>query len=166
MIRAAGKVHAMVGMVPIFADQTRRNTFVGGASLWAMKGFDATTYKAVAHFFEYLRRPEVQVKFSVATGYIPVTKSGLAALQDDPSVDAATARVIATGSQSLGLPGTADTRGIRLGFYPQIRQVWAEEIVKAFGGGQSIDVALDNAVKRGNDLLRQFQRTYPDAKLP
>lgn len=166
VIRAADAVNPLVGMVPIYADQTRHNTFVGGASLWAMKGFDATTYKAVAHFFAYLRQPEVQAKFALETGYIPVTKSGLAAFKEDPDVDTVTAQVISTGSESLSLVGTPDTRGIRLGFYPQVRQVWIEEVAKAFGSGKDMGEALDTAVKRGNDLLRQFERTYPGARLP
>jgi len=40
----------------------------------------------------------------------------------------------------------------------QIRDVIEEELEQAFAGKKPAKIALENAVKRGNDLLRQFER--------
>jgi sn-glycerol 3-phosphate transport system substrate-binding protein len=41
----------------------------------------------------------------------------------------------------------------------QLRDVWAEEIEAALNGQKSAQAALDAAVQRGNQMLRQFERT-------
>jgi sn-glycerol 3-phosphate transport system substrate-binding protein len=41
----------------------------------------------------------------------------------------------------------------------QLRDVWAEEFEAALGGKKSAKQALDDAVARGNQMLRQFERT-------
>src|SRR3990172_1875437 len=56
-------------------------------------------------------------------------------------------------------PPTKNSRGVRLGNMPEIRVVIYEEIEKAFQGQQTAKQALDNAVRRGNEILRRFQQT-------
>ena len=41
---------------------------------------------------------------------------------------------------------------------PEIRVIMQEELEKAFQGQQTAKQALDNAVKRGNAVLRNFER--------
>jgi len=41
----------------------------------------------------------------------------------------------------------------------QMRDVWSEEIEAALSGKKSAKEALDTAVSRGNQILRQFERT-------
>ena len=41
----------------------------------------------------------------------------------------------------------------------QLRDLWSEEIEAALGGKKSAKQALDDAVTRGNAMLRQFERT-------
>jgi sn-glycerol 3-phosphate transport system substrate-binding protein len=41
---------------------------------------------------------------------------------------------------------------------PEIRVVIQEEMERAFQGQQTAKQALDNAVRRGNEILRRFQR--------
>ena len=40
-----------------------------------------------------------------------------------------------------------------------MRDVWSEEIEAALGGQKTAKQALDTAVERGNQILRQFERT-------
>lgn len=54
---------------------------------------------------------------------------------------------------------TENSRGLRLGNMVQMRDVWAEEIEGALAGKKTAQEALDAAVKRGNEMLRQFERT-------
>jgi sn-glycerol 3-phosphate transport system substrate-binding protein len=165
-IKAAGMVDAGVSLLPVYAGTVRHNTVTGGASLWVMQGHDAAVYQAVAAFFDYLRQPQNQIAFAQKTGYVPVTKTAGRALlaagrARDPGLPS-----VSVGMASMSVAGNEYSQGIRLGFLPQFRHVWTEEIQKAFGGRQTIDEALDRAKLRGDRLLRRFEETYAGAKLP
>jgi sn-glycerol 3-phosphate transport system substrate-binding protein len=54
---------------------------------------------------------------------------------------------------------TRNSKGLRLGNMPEIRTVIYEEWEKAFQGQQTAKQAMDAAVKRGNDILRRFEKT-------
>ena len=52
-----------------------------------------------------------------------------------------------------------NSRGLRLGSFVLVRDVIEDELEQAFAGKKSAKAALDAAVTRGNELLRQFERT-------
>jgi sn-glycerol 3-phosphate transport system substrate-binding protein len=135
-----------------------QNTIIGGASLWVMSGKTNGSYKGVARFFRFLSDQEVQSEWHKKTGYLPITpasyeftkKSGFYAQNPgtDVSVVQMTARKV-----------NANTRGIRLGNFVQIRDVIDEELESVWAGKKAPQAALDDAVKRGNELLRRFEAT-------
>ena len=51
---------------------------------------------------------------------------------------------------------------MRLGRLPEIRNIIYEEMEKAFQGNQTAQQAMDNAVERGNKVLREFQRSVKE----
>jgi sn-glycerol 3-phosphate transport system substrate-binding protein len=53
---------------------------------------------------------------------------------------------------------TENSRGLRLGNMPEIRNIIQEELEKTLQGQQTAQQALDNAVQRGNVVLRNFER--------
>jgi len=161
-----GKYELTVDMAPMYKGYERHNTFVGGASIYVMKGHDKAEIEAAKSFLDFLRRPEQQMFFTAATGYVPVTTDvvdEIAKSNEANSPKYATAKV---GVASMDQPSTPDTRGIRLGFYVQFREVFMEETQKAFAGRQTMQVALDNAKTRGDQLLRRFEQTYKGKTLP
>ncbi len=135
------------------------NTLMGGASLWAMNGKTSAELKGVARFFSYLSRPEVQAEWHQKTGYLPITraaydltlKSGY--YQTFPGTDVALRELLDTKRAPQ-----AFSRGIRLGNHLMIRAVVDEELEQAWAAVKPPKQALDDAVKRGNDLLRRFER--------
>ena len=62
------------------------------------------------------------------------------------------------GSSCFTLP-SARSRGLRFGNMVQMRDIWAEEIEAALAGQKTAKEALDNAVARGNAMLRTFEKT-------
>lgn len=162
----ADKFELGVAMAPMYAGQERHNTFVGGASIWAMKGHDEAEYEAAQAFLTFLRSPEPQLAFVAATGYVPVTAEALAVLDETGQIDDPLYGTAKIGIDSMSQPGNADTRGLRLGFYVQFRDVFTEETQKAFNGEKSMQQALDEAKARGDELLRRFEATYRGVKLP
>ena len=135
------------------------NTLMGGASLWAMSGKTPAELKGVARFFSYLSRPEVQAEWHQNTGYLPITraaydltvKSGY--YQKFPGTEVALRELLDT--KRVPQPFS---RGIRLGNHLMIRAVVDEELEQAWAAVKPPKQALDDAVKRGNDLLRRFER--------
>jgi sn-glycerol 3-phosphate transport system substrate-binding protein len=137
-----------------------KNSIIGGASFWVMTSPKRTAeeYKAVAEFFAYISRPEVDAKWHMDTGYVPITLAGFALASGqgyyikNPGAD------IPFRQLTLTEP-TENSMGLRLGNMPEIRVVMQEEMEKAFQGQQTAKQALDNAVQRGNVVLRNFERT-------
>jgi sn-glycerol 3-phosphate transport system substrate-binding protein len=54
-------------------------------------------------------------------------------------------------------PPTENSKGLRIGNFPQIRDVVDEELEAVWSGKKTAKAALDEAVKRGNEQLRKFE---------
>jgi sn-glycerol 3-phosphate transport system substrate-binding protein len=135
-----------------------QNSTLGGASLWVMGGKKAEEYKGVAKFFTFLSDTDRQAKLHTASGYLPITKAAYDKVKasgfykENPYLE--TPLIQLTNKEP-----TENSRGLRLGNMVQMRDVWAEEIEAALAGKKSAKEALDSAVKRGNEMLRAFERT-------
>jgi flagellin len=69
--------------------------------------------------------------------------------------------------QSLtATPPSPLSRGIRLGNFTQIRAEIRSELEAAFTGRKDMQVALDDAATRGNQILRRFEQTMRGRQLP
>lgn len=133
-----------------------QNTIIGGASLWTLAGHEAEEYKGVAQFFSYLSSPDVQAWWHQETGYLPITTAAYELTQEqgfykeNPGTDLAIL-------QMQNKAPTANSKGLRFGNFVQIRDVVAEELERVWAGDATAQEALDAAVERGNELLRQFE---------
>jgi len=134
-----------------------QNSIIGGASLWVMGGKKPEEYKGVAKFFTFLSQTGLQQELHEVTGYLPITKAAYAATKASGFYEKNPGREIPV-MQMTAKPPTENSRGLRLGNLVQIRDVIAEDLEGAFAGKQETQSALDDAVKRGNGLLRQFER--------
>ena len=149
-----------VGRLPYYEDvgAAPQNTIIGGASLWVLKGHEPAEYEGVASFFSYLSSPEVQADWHQFTGYLPITEAAYALTEDQGFYKENPGTDVAIG-QMTGKPPTANSKGIRLGNFVQIRDVIEEELETVWAGQKSAKQALDDAVSRGNNLLRKFEAT-------
>ncbi|HET9579875.1 MAG TPA: sn-glycerol-3-phosphate ABC transporter substrate-binding protein UgpB [Usitatibacter sp.] len=157
-IRRQAKFKWSVHFLPYWDDVkgAPQNSIIGGASLWVMGGKTPNVYKGVAQFFGFLSRPENQMDWHVSTGYLPITmaayemtkKSGF--YQQHPEAEVAI-------KQLMNKPPTANSKGLRFGNYVQGREVIEEEMEAAFAGKKTPKQALDDAVRRGNEILRKFE---------
>lgn len=156
-----------VAMIPVFEGTERKNTVVGGASLWVLSGKSDDEYRGAAAYLQFLATPESEEYWSTNTGYIPVTKTGFDALVSKGFYEAAPykGRELALESLTYTDPGPL-TRGIRLGGFIQARSEWENEVQAALQGDKTMQEALDKAVSRSNDILDKFARTYRGQELP
>ncbi|MDR3525111.1 MAG: sn-glycerol-3-phosphate ABC transporter substrate-binding protein UgpB [Acetobacteraceae bacterium] len=139
---------------------TPNNTIIGGASLWTMtspKRMPAE-YKGVAAFLQFIGHPDQDMQFHEHTGYVPVTLAGFELAKKQGYYEQAPGADIAIKSLTRGTV-TANSKGLRLGRLPEIRNIVYEEVEKALQGQQSAQAALDSAVTRGNKVLREFEKS-------
>jgi sn-glycerol 3-phosphate transport system substrate-binding protein len=157
-IRANAKFPFSINFLP-YNDEIKgapQNSIIGGASLWVMGGKTAAEYKGVARFLNYLSGPELQAKWHQDSGYVPITyaaaeltkKSGF--YEKNPGADVAV-------NQLNNKPPTANSKGLRFGNYVQGRAVIEEEIEAVLAGKKDAKTAMDDAVRRGNEILRKFE---------
>jgi sn-glycerol 3-phosphate transport system substrate-binding protein len=157
-IQKTAKFAWSVNFIPYHDDvkAAPQNSIIGGASLWVMGGKKPEEYKGVAKFFAYLSQSDVQMAWHTATGYVPITqaayeltrKSGF--YDKNPGADMAVREL-------TNKPPTANSKGLRFGNFVQGREVIEEELEAVFAGKKEAKVALDDAVKRGNEVLRKFE---------
>jgi sn-glycerol 3-phosphate transport system substrate-binding protein len=147
------------GMLPYWPDVAAapQNSIIGGATLWVLRGRPAEEYDATARFFAYLSRPEIQAAWHQNTGYLPITQAAYKLTKDQGFYARAPGADIAI-EQITHKPPTVNSLGLRLGSFVLIRDAIEDELEEAFAGRKSAKDALDAAVSRGNDLLRQFER--------
>ncbi|WP_349368079.1 sn-glycerol-3-phosphate ABC transporter substrate-binding protein UgpB [Salinarimonas sp.] len=147
-----------VAMLPYYDDVAGapQNSIIGGATLWVLQGHDEAEYEGVAAFFEYLSQPEVQAQWHQETGYLPITMAAYELSQTQGFYEANPGTDVSVQQMTLNEP-TGSSRGLRLGNFVQIRDVINEELELVWSGAKTVEEALNAAVERGNDMLRQFQ---------
>ena len=159
-VRANAKFDWGNAAMPYYPDVqgAPQNSIIGGASLWVMGGKKADEYKGVAKFFTFLSNVDRQVKLHTESGYLPITKAAYEKVKasgfykDKPYLE----------TPILELTNKAPTdnsKGLRYGSLVQIRDIWSEELEAALNGQKTPQAALDAAAERGNQMLRQFERT-------
>jgi len=115
-------------------------------------------YKGVAQFLSYLSKTDLQVKWHEQTGYVPITLAAYDAAKKAGYYDKVPGADIAVRQLTYKAP-TANSKGLRFGNYVQGREVIEEEIEAVLAGKKTAQVAMDEAVRRGNELLRRFEAT-------
>jgi len=162
-----GKFEWDVTMIPVYEGTERRNTVVGGASLWVLSGKSDEEYRGAAEYLRFLATPESEEFWSTITGYIPVTQTGFNLMMAKGFYEDAPfkGRELALQSLTYTEPGPL-TRGIRLGGFIQARSEWTNEVQAALQGDKTMQEALDTAVERSNAILDKFARTYRGKELP
>lgn len=159
-IKANAKFEFGVSPLPYYPDVkgAPQNTIIGGATLWVMNQKNKDVYKGIAKFFTFLSSTDIQLDWHKSTGYVPITLAAYEAAKKEglyterPGFDTAI-------KELTHKPPTPNSKGLRLGNFVQIRNVIDEELESVWSGQKSAKQALDEGVKRGNELLVRFQKT-------
>jgi sn-glycerol 3-phosphate transport system substrate-binding protein len=159
-VKANAKFEWANAPMPYYPDAAGapQNSTLGGASLWVMGGKKPEEYKGIAKFFAFLSDTDRQVKLHTESGYLPITKAAYAKVKEsgfyktNPYLE--TPLIQLTNKEP-----TENSKGLRLGNMVQMRDMWSEEIEAALAGKKTAKQALDDAVAKGNAVLRQFEKT-------
>lgn len=157
-VRANTDFEFGVAMLPVYDDVegAPQNSIIGGATLWVLQGHSPEEYEGVAAFFQYLSQPEVQADWHQKTGYLPITLEAYHYSEQQGYYEANPGTDVSIKQMTLNDP-TENSRGLRLGNFVQIRDIINEELEEVWSGNKTPEQALDDAARRGNDLLRQFE---------
>ncbi len=158
-IKKQAKFEFSQAMLPFYPDviDNPQNSIIGGATLWVLRGHEKASYKGVAQFMSYLSSPEVQSWWHQETGYVPITTAAYELSKKQGFYEKNPGTDIAIKQLSLNQP-TPNSRGIRFGSFVQVRDIINEEMEAIWNGSKTADQALDEAVARGNKLLRKFEK--------
>jgi sn-glycerol 3-phosphate transport system substrate-binding protein len=91
------------------------------------------------------------------TGYVPITTAAYAAAGEQGHYETFPAAEV--GIQQLQLPAGDHTRGYRMGFYVQIRDVMNREYSRILTGETTVEEAFEIIETEANDLLERFAQT-------
>ena len=133
-----------------------QNSIIGGATLWVLQGHPKEEYRGVAKFMNYLSDPFVQFFWHFNTGYVPITKAAYELAKSSGYYNLAEGRDVAILQMGSKTP-TANSKGLRLGSFVQTRDIINEELEAIWSGKKTAKEGLDDAVSRGNKLLRKFE---------
>lgn len=143
--------------LPHEADLTARNSSIGGATLWVMKGHKAAEYDGVAAFLEFIASPDLQLWWHKVTGYVPITNKAYQLAKAEGYYEKNPTREIAVLQLNRGTP-TPNSQGFHFGNYTQTTFALREEMESVFANKKTPQQGLDDAVRRGNEILRQFEK--------
>jgi sn-glycerol 3-phosphate transport system substrate-binding protein len=135
-----------------------KSTFIGGAAVFAMSGKSDEENEATADFLTFLSSPDIQYFWHKETGYVPITNAAYELAKEDGYYESTPDAEI--GILQLSQPGGEWTKGYRLGFYVQIREVMYKHYEGIFSGETSVEDAFAKIEEESNDLLARFHQTY------
>jgi sn-glycerol 3-phosphate transport system substrate-binding protein len=154
-----GKFTWGTGFLPRLAGFPQGNSIIGGATLWVMKGAKAEEYKGVAHLFKYLASTENQAWWAGVTGYLPLTNAAAKAMEASGHYAKNLHQKTAVNQMNSGKT-TPNSQGIRLGNFNSVRDAIEEQMENIFSGKKTPKQGLDDAVAKGNDILKEFAALY------
>lgn len=158
-LKASKDLDFGIGMLPYWPEiqWAPRNSIIGGATLWVMNGHPPTHYIGIAQFFQYLATPEVQAASHQRTGYLPITRAAYSLSRRQGFYESNPEAETAIKQITLHWP-TENSRGVRLGNFVAIRAVIDQHLDAIWAGRETAKQGLDEAVRQGNDLLKDFAR--------
>lgn len=152
------KFQVGMGALPYNADLVSKpqNSVIGGASLWVFNKKSKEVYKGITAFFHFLSREDKAAFWHQATGYVPVVSSAYELTKASGFYEKNAGADIAF--KQLNVATTDASRGVRLGFLPQIRDIQEAEMENIFSQKTTVKKGLSEITKRANDQLARFEK--------
>lgn len=150
--REAQGVELGVAPLPYHGDGyvKRQHTLADGPSLWIGAGYKPADYKVVAKFVAFLLTPTVQVELASIYGHLPLTDAARAALKSKALRDRSQTLEVAYAS----MEGKGASDPLRISAIDPVRIILDEELERVWDDKIPPKEALDNAVNRGNAILK------------
>lgn len=144
-----------VSALPYYDDipEAPQNTLAKGSALWVVAGKLAADYRGLAEFIAFLTSVGAQAEWHQKTGYLPLSREAYEITKKAGFYERYAGWETAI-AQMLAKPPRENSRGIRLPHLLQIRDIIDEELEAAWLLKKMPKEALDDALERGNKLLK------------
>lgn len=140
--------------------EARQHTLADGPSLWVGAGYKAREYKTAAKFIAFLLRPAMQVELASVYGHLPLTEAARLAFKSKALRDRGQTLEVAYASMN----GKGGSEPVRISAIDPVRIILEEELERVWDDKIPPKEALDNAVARGNAVLKAqpaLRKTVP-----
>jgi sn-glycerol 3-phosphate transport system substrate-binding protein len=124
-----------------------------------MKGHKPAENKGIAQFLQFLSATPQQKSWHQQTGYLAISKTALEELKQEGHFRQTPVQWTAF-SQMIRAEPTANSGGIRLGNFVQIRDIIEAELENIFAAKKTAKQGLDAAVQKSNEVLKEFASLY------
>jgi sn-glycerol 3-phosphate transport system substrate-binding protein len=111
--------------------------------------------RGTALFLKFISDTNQQMWWHVTTGYLAISNSAVKNLEVGYHFKRNPDQFTAFAELTKG-KATANSQGLRLGNFVQIRDVIEGEMENIFAGKKTAKQGLDDAVAKGNELLKEF----------
>jgi len=128
-------------------DATPAKVLPDGAALWILAGHTKKEYQVAARFVSFMLKPQVQLEWVRATGYLPMTPVAIEALK----AAGVAPTLLEAASHRLSERRAPTTRTKHGAGLNRMRQILNEEIAAVWANAKPAKEALDAATTRFND---------------
>lgn len=118
-----------------------------GAALWALAGHKKKDYQLAARFVSFMLKPQTQLEWVRATGYLPMTPAAIEALK----AAGVAPILLEAATRRLSERKSATTRTKHGAGLNRLREILNEEIAAVWANTKPAKEALDSATRRFND---------------
>ncbi len=150
----------VASFMPYNEEAGRSGNVIGGATLWLVNGLEPPTEEGALMFMNWFNNPENAADWHKITGYIPITNSAIALLEEEGWYEENPNSKVASDQleQSESTPATL---GVLVGNFVAIRDVVtsaAEQFL--VDAEQPVDQVLESANDDANRLLDDYNSLY------
>jgi len=155
-VAAGAKMKWSASVLPHEQDIPPNRSMIGGAAIYVFKGFKPEEYAGIVEFFRFISDTDVQIGYHKATGYVPITVAAYEKAKASGYYKENPSREFAV-TQLLQGKATPNSATVRLGNFENVRAAIEEELDKVWAGRSTAQEALDEGVRKGNEILRRFE---------
>jgi sn-glycerol 3-phosphate transport system substrate-binding protein len=147
-----------VGTFPVPTAKAKNGVVIGGASLWVSKGVSDDEATVGVDFAEFLTNTENMVSWHKLTGYYPVRKSSVDALQKEGWFDSNPLQVVAF-KQLLDTKPNVANAGALNGANIEVRNVIEQSMQKVLDG-QSVATVAKTASIQADKVIADYNKNF------
>jgi len=152
--RATSRLNFGVAGLPYYPEVTKQpgKTFLSGSALWVISGQPKEADNATAAFLAFLAQPKQAARWHQQTGYLPLTQQAFEETGKSyyQKLDQWATLVAGYGQK----PGEA-SRGFRVKNYPEIREMFHDQLLKALAGQQPAMTTLKVANSEASKIMKK-----------
>lgn len=152
--RSASRLNFGVAGLPYYPEVTKQpgNPFLSGSALWVIAGQSKEADNASAAFLSFLAQPKQAARWYQETGYLPATQQAF-----DETGKSYYRNLEGWSSLVAAHAGAADeaSRGFRVKNYPEIRDMFRQQLVHALAGNQPAMTTLKSASAEAGKIMKR-----------